>query len=233
MSAVVDFLNAQNAPYRSGRAEFRWSLFQDNCIHLAHNALAAAAVWEEWPTNRAMLIALFDFPVPKNEFVNLMRRTNNPDLLDPAAAYRDPAARRSVVQFGQLPVRPGAIALSWPPRQPNEVYGTALKLVFYDEPHFGPYRGWLDAILADPRFFDLESNLRYFAARFHEVRASRQPLSWWLAQNGSREAPPGASMTAFHTRFYAALDREIGAIDTHLARLRRTRAMEPMAGRAR
>jgi hypothetical protein len=229
MAAMLEFLNAQNAPYRSGREEFRWSLFQDNCVHLAHNALAAAGVWDEWPTNRAMLFALFDFPVPKNEFVNIVRRTNDPDLLDPVAIYRDPAARQSVLRFGQLPVRPGAIVQSWPPRQPNEVYETELKLVFYDEPHFGPYRGWLNAILADPRYFDLERNLRYFAARYRQLQASQQPLAWWLAQDEFRGASSAAFITAFHARFYIALDREIEAIDAHLARLQRVRAIDGAA----
>jgi hypothetical protein len=227
MEAMVGFLNEQNAPFRSGREEFRWNLFQDNCIHLAHGALAAAAIWGEWPTNRPLLISLFDFPVPKNEFVNLMRRANDPGLLDPLATYRDPAARQSVLRFGQLPVRPGAIAQSSPPRQPNDVYETALKLVFYDEPTLGPYRGWLDAILADPRHFDLESNLRYLAAQYRRVRASRQPLSGWLARDVFRGASP-ASVAAFYTRFYAALDRESGAVDAHLARLRRAPATEPL-----
>ena len=34
-------------------------------------------MWSEWPTHRPLLISAFDFPVPKNEFVNLMRRTND------------------------------------------------------------------------------------------------------------------------------------------------------------
>ena len=193
MAKVVAFLNAENAPYRSGQREFRWSLFQDNCIHLAHNALAAAGVWEVWPTNRTLLVALFDFPVPKNEFVNLMRRTNDPGFAKSSRRLSGSGGPAIRAAFGQLPVRPGAIAQSWPPRYPNEVYETQLKLVFYDEPLFGPYRGWLDAILADPRYFDIERNLRYFAARYRQLLTARQPVAWWLAQDEFDDAPPAPS----------------------------------------
>ena len=223
MQAMIGFLNAENAPYRSGAREFRWSLFQDNCIHLAHNALAVAGVWPRWPTNRPLLVSILDFPVPKNEFVNLMRRTNDAALLDPLAAWRDPAARRAVLDFGQLPVRPGSIALSWPARTPNDIYETALKLVFYDEPNLGPYRGWLADILADPGRVDLAENLRHTAALYRRQQAAWQPLSWWLAQPEFRTIPP-AETRAFRTRFAAALDRDIAGLDRQLAQVERARA---------
>ncbi|MDB5375327.1 MAG: putative secreted protein [Belnapia sp.] len=229
--AMIGFLNAENAPYRSGAREFRWSLFQDNCIHLAHNALAVAGVWPEWPTNRPLLVSFFDFPVPKNEFVNLMRRANDTALLDPLAAWRDPAARRAVLEFGQLPVRPGTIALSWPAREPNEVYETALKLVFYDEPHLGPYRFWLDAILADPERTDLAENLRLYAARYRQQRAAWQPLPWWLAQPEFRDVPP-AAVSAFRSRFAAALGRDIATVERQLAQVERARAVATLGQRS-
>ena len=77
MAEVVAFLNGINRPYRSGEKEFEWSVLNYNCSHVAHNALAAAGIWDPWPMERFILFAAFDFPVPKNEFVNLMRRTND------------------------------------------------------------------------------------------------------------------------------------------------------------
>ena len=206
MLSMIGFLNAENAPYRRGGQVFHWSIFQDNCIHLAHNALAAAGVWRRWPTHRPLPLAILDFPVPKNEFVNLMRRGNDPGLLDPEAAFADPAARRAVLDYGTLPVRPGAIALSAPAWPANEVYETALGLVFYDEPTIGPYRHWLAEIVATPRQHALEPNLRWYAARLHRLREERRPL------------PP--AMAEFGQRFYAALDRELAATDARLDRLR-------------
>ena len=205
MAKMIAFLNAENAPYRTGAAEFHWSVFSDNCIHLAHNALAEAGLWAKWPTGRFILISMFDFPVPRNEFVNLMRRTNDALPADPGAAYDDPAARRSLLERGVLPWHPGALAESRPPLQPNAVYDMDLKLIFYDEPLLGPYQGWFDRIFAEPRYTDARANRAWFAARAREIAASRKPVEWWLERRPYRQDPAG--FRAVYDRYYASIER--------------------------
>ncbi len=205
MAAMVAFLNEQNAPYRSGTQRFEWSVFTDNCIHLAHNALAAAGLWAPWRIHRPFLVSVFDFPTPKNEFVNLMRRANDLRLLDLAEAYRDPAARRSLAEYGRLPAGPGALAESRGPQRPNEVYDTDLKLIFYDAPPFGPYQGWFDSIFSDPAELDLRWNAAAFAAAYRDAEADRRPLGWW------QERPPYAgdpAFPAFYDKFYQSVAQE-------------------------
>ena len=205
MAAMVAFLNEENAPYRSGAQQFEWSVFSDNCIHLAHNALAVAGLWAPWRTHRPFLVSVFDFPTPKNEFVNLMRRANDTRLLDLAQAYRDPAARRSLTEYGRLPVGPGVLAESRGPQRPNEVYDTDLKLIFYDAPPFGPYQGRFDAIVSDPIMLDLGRNGAAFAAAYRNAEADRRPLGWW------QERPPYAgdpTFPAFYDKFYQAVAQE-------------------------
>ncbi|MBV8914003.1 MAG: hypothetical protein JOZ05_13315 [Acetobacteraceae bacterium] len=206
MAKMVAFLNVENAPYRAG-ASFEWSILSDNCIHLAHNALAAAGLWDRWPTGRFILISAFDFPVPRNEFVNLMRRTNDDFPADPGEAYEDPAARSSLLEYGTLPTRPGGLAESRPLLQPNTVYDADVKLIFYDEPLFGSYQRRFDRIFADPRYTMLRANEAWFAARAREIVAARKPLEWWLARPPYREDPAG---------FRAVYDRYYGLIE-HLA----------------
>lgn len=204
MARMVDFLNRENAPYRAG-AVFHWNILNDNCIHLAHNALAAAGLWTEWETRRFILIALFDFPVPRNEFVNIMRRTNDALPRDPGAVYRDLVARRSLLDQGQLPTGPGALAESRPPRQPNAVYENDLKLIFYDDPLLGPYQGWFDRIFTEPRYTDLGANRTYFATEARKILAARRPLAWWLERQPYARDKPGFSLV--YARFYALMSR--------------------------
>jgi hypothetical protein len=204
MARMIDFLNAENAPYRAGE-DFRWSVFTDNCIHLAHNALAAAGVWEPWPTHRSIMISVFDFPVPRNDFVNLMRRTNDEMPPDPGAAYDDPAAQRSLLQYGTLPARPGALAESRPLLQPNLVYDSDVKLIFYDEPLLGPYQGWFDRIFAEPRYTDARANRAWFAAQARRIAAARKPLEWWLGRWWERRDP--ARFAQVYDRYYALMAR--------------------------
>lgn len=202
MVAMVDWLNAQNAPYRSGLRTFEWSVFTDNCIHLAHNALTVAGLWPEWRTGRPLLVSMFDFPTPKNEFVNLMRRTNDLQLYDLARAYADRSARLSVLDYGRLPALPGALATGQGPQRPNEVYETDLKLVFFDDPNFGPYQGWFDSIFADPGQLDPAANAVRFATAAGSARAARRTLAWWTAQRPYADDP---EFPAFYEGFYRAL----------------------------
>ncbi len=202
MARMIDFLNAQNAPYRAGK-DFHWNVFTDNCIHLAHNALAAAGLWGEWPINRFIVWAIFDFPVPKNEFVNLMRRSNDALQTDPGAVYWDLAGRQSLLEYGQLPTREGALAESRPPFLANDVYDTQLKLIFYDEPLFGPYQGWFEQIFAQPRYTQAASNRAYFAGEARRILAERKPLAWWLQRAPYGSDPTG--FTAVYDRYYALM----------------------------
>ena len=204
MSRMVDFLNQENAPYREGRRAFDWSVFNDNCIHLAHNALAAAGLWAPWPIERPLPIAVFDFPVPKNEFVNLMRRTNDAWLPDPGAVYRDVPARAELLEHGRLPSFPGALAEARGPQQPNEVYDTELKMIFYDEPVFGPYAGRFERIFAEPRYTDAAANRAFFASLARTALAERRPLSWWLSRAAYRGDPAG--FTRVYEEFYRAME---------------------------
>ncbi len=205
MAAMIGFLNAENAPYREGRRVFDWSVFNDNCIHLAHNALAVAGLWDRWPTERFLAVAILDFPVPKNEFVNLMRRTNDAWLPDPGAVYADLAARQELLAHDRLPTMPGALAEARGPQQPNTVYETALKLIFYDDPVIGAYQPRFDRIWSDPAYTDRAANRARFQALAHAAQAAQRPLDWWLARAPYRGDPAG--FTLVYERFHRLMDR--------------------------
>ena len=201
MQRMIDFLNRENAPYRAG-AVFKWSVFQDNCIHLAHNALTAAGLWPEWRINQFLPWAILNFPVPKNEFVNLMRRTNEIPL-DPGAVYGDDTARMSLLTLGILPARPGGLADARPPHQPNDVYDTDLKIVFYDEPMFGSYQGWFDRIFSDPSYTEPAPNRARFGVTARQRLAERKPLDWWLERRPYHA--DAAGFAAVYDRYYALM----------------------------
>ncbi len=168
MGAVVEYLNALNHPYREGKRLYNWKLFNNNCVHVCHNALAHAGVWAPWPTGQAAVVAAFRFPVPKNTFVDLMLRTNDLPIEDPLALYADPFVRETLLRWGTLPVGAGGLATSEPVILRNEIYDVArtLKLIFYDNPFWGPYRLHFRRIFTDLRYTDLKTNLCHFAARY-------------------------------------------------------------------
>jgi hypothetical protein len=206
MDRIVQHLNALNRPYREGKP-FEWDVLRNNCAYLAHNALAVAGLWPEWPVDRPLLIAAFDFPVPKNEFVNVMRRTNDFPIADPDAVYEDDAARSEVLREGFIPTQPGALAQARPAVSPNDLYDTDLRLIFFDEAIFGHYQQRFDRIFAGRRYTDLTANLQYFSGLYAEMLASQPTLA--------------ASMerAAFYRRYYDAVAREKDKVDAMLAHL--------------
>ncbi len=167
MEAIVVFLNGLNAPYRDGQRIYRWRVLNNNCAHVAHNALAVAGLWAPWPTGQFFAFAAFKFPVPKNEFVDLMLRASDLPIEDAQALYEDAHARRMLLSTGSLPTVPGALASAGPAIAENDIYDVArLRLIFYDNPFWGPYRHRFKQIFTTPRYIDLHANLRDFANRY-------------------------------------------------------------------
>jgi hypothetical protein len=176
MGIVIDYLNALNEPYRTGRKTYQWRLLNDNCAHVAHNALAAAGIWTPWPTGQFFIRAAFKFPVPKNEMVDLALRANDLPLEDPEALFQDQAAREVLLAHGALPTGPGALTSTAPAIAVNEVYDTRkLRLIFYDNPFWGPYRFRFRRIFTEPRYTNLGANLHHFALRYRAAAACRKP----------------------------------------------------------
>jgi hypothetical protein len=209
MAGIVEYLNAVNAPYRSGQQIFEWNVLQNNCSHLAHNALAHSGLWPEWGTDRPLIISALDFPVPKNEFVNLMRRTNDMPIADPAAMYEDQTARAAVLQQGWIATGPGSLAEAERAVRPNDVYDTDLRLIFYDEPIFGHYQKRWDKIWSDPRYTDLHANLDHFATLYSTVLAMKPPLESGTSANDKARA-------AFYAKYYQTIAAEKAKLDAAL-----------------
>ena len=200
MRQVVDRLNAINQPYREGAKQFVWNVFHANCSHLTHAGLAAACVWDSWPEDQSLLEAATNMPVPKNEFVDLMRRGNDLPVGDPIALYRDESARRDLMENNRLPSEPGVLAYYKPVVKPNEVYNNSLHLIFYDDMVTGSYAPWLDSIMDDKRYTDATVNRRYFAVQYDEAFRAMPPLDQLMPRLGHEEQ---AQFPAFYQRYRA------------------------------
>ena len=207
MGKIVAFLNAENAPYRRGEKVFRWSIFTDNCILLAHNALAAAGLLAPWPEH-GMPLAVLTFPVPKNEFVNLAWAFNDAWPADPGALYADLPARAALLAEGRTPAGPGALVEAVGVLRPNAVYDPDVKLIFFDEPNFGWHPRRFAEIMREGRYWDGGVNRAYFAGLARVAQAGRRPLAWWLARAPYKDDPAG--FTAVYEGYYGMVERLAG-----------------------
>jgi hypothetical protein len=206
MRHVVAYLNAQNAQYRYGPQKFSMTVLTDNCSHFTHNLLAAADLWERWPTDRFILVSALSFPVPKNEFVNEIMRSDKLPLDNPVSLFRDPATRKAVLRDDWLPAGLGVIATATPIRKNNEIYDTDVNLIFYDILGLGSFQKDFDHITDDPLYTNLSDNLHHFASVYAQISAEWKPPEWWLARAG---LPPGdrSSFMAFQSLYHDYVDR--------------------------
>ncbi|HTU55824.1 MAG TPA: hypothetical protein VMF62_17805 [Acetobacteraceae bacterium] len=215
MAVIVDFLNGLNAPYRGGELVFRWDALNNNCSHVGHNALAAAGIWAPWPTGQFFAIAAFRFPVPKNEFVDIVLRTNDLRIDDARAMFDDELARRALLETGALPTAPAALAIAEQAIRENEVYETdRLRLIFYANPFWGHYRRHFDRILGEPRYSDLGTNLRHFAQIYERATERRS------SARGRQARSDAEAQFCMHYDRY--IEREAARVNDLLSRLDRT-----------
>jgi len=215
MSRVITYLNSRNAPYRDGKKQFRWSVFNNNCTHLMHNALSVAGMWSPWPTERSLLIAIFSFPVPKNEYVNLLKGAEH-DLTNLPALYRNTSLRTALLQDDWMPDEPGLMNESAPPRTPNALYNTSVSLIFYDDPILGRYTSAFETIRHTPHYHDLRANLAFYAQLYDRVTTARKPLDWWQKTHPALNTRDFAT---FYTRFYSYIETQNATVTADLQRL--------------
>jgi hypothetical protein len=137
-----------------------------------------------------------------------MERMNDLPVGDVKAIYEDQAARRCLQETGALPSGPGALASAEPAIAANEVYDVAgLRLIFFDNPYWGPYRGRLKRILTEPRYLDLRANLLYFETLYANALADK------------REAGGAGAAEKFEKLHDSAIARGAARVAELLARL--------------
>jgi hypothetical protein len=219
MIRAVGYLNDVNEPYAAGARQFHWSVFRNNCAHLARNALAQAHIWHGWRVEQSWPVAVFSFPTPKNEFVNLMRRLNDAPIDDIEALYRDRIAHEGLMKDGTLATQPGGLAELERALQRNAVYDPDVSLIFYDDPTLGPYTRRFNRMKNEPRYFDLRANLDYFAQAYQRILARRQPLAFYLKKRSDAGEAERASFAAFYARYYDYMAEQSRAVDAMRRRL--------------
>ncbi|HMA49161.1 MAG TPA: hypothetical protein VKP60_05365, partial [Magnetospirillaceae bacterium] len=149
-----------------------------------------------------------DFPVPKNEFVNVMRRANDLPIDDIDALYDDPSARALLLEHGRLPTEPGAIADLGTIASPNAVYDTRSSIIFYDDPITGRYDRWFDTIMSNPRYFRIQDNLAYFATLYRKIEDGKRPVEWHLRKRNVTDDKEAEAFRIFYRKYYDYIDRQ-------------------------
>ena len=91
-----------------------------------------------------------------------------------------------------------------------------LRLIFYDNPFWGPYRPHFARIFAEPRYNDLRANLRHFAA-IYETILQRNGTASGRRQGGVSGAP-----AQFEACYHQYIAREAERVSEQLESLDHT-----------
>jgi hypothetical protein len=165
LDEIIDFLNDLNREYATGAADFEWSGYHDNCVHTLRNALAAASIWSPTSVRATKLRQLLHLAIPANEALNLAALGTMGPIDSYPRIFADDSMRDAMLEFGWLPTRHGALLVSLRVHARNEVFDPNPRLLVLQGPVTMRRTRKLLAMLEDPRFTELDANLRHV----HEV----------------------------------------------------------------
>ncbi|MGI9432678.1 MAG: hypothetical protein ACR2PQ_10710 [Myxococcota bacterium] len=214
MEDIADYLNFVNEDYASGRIEYVWSGYSDNCAHLLRNSLAAASVWQPRSVQTSRFRQLGNLSVPANEVIELADLMVNGPLDDGRDVYRTDEARDALLDFDWLPRRHGALVTVVPVHAPNHLYDTHGRILILESPFsYGATRKF-NRILFDPRYTELRPNLEYFRDVYAGLLAEGEALiaGGFLPLRSLR-------YLRFTKRYFEYVAAQSGEIDAMLERI--------------
>jgi hypothetical protein len=209
---VIEYLNDLNRDYARGGKDYSWSGYNDNCSHTLHNSLAAAGVWKPKTIATFRLGQLANLSVPANEFAELALRTTDFPIDDFDEILGDPVLRRTLAQRSWLPVRHGAMVTLIPVHQNNELYETDAAIFMLNHPFRRRKSRHVGELYDDPRYTDLEANLRHFEQRYGQILADR-PSDWKATEEDDADRRARA-------HYYRYIETQLADVKGKLAQLR-------------
>jgi hypothetical protein len=181
LDEIIAFLNDKNTEYATGKADYNWNVLANNCVHTLRNALAAANVWAPMSVRQIKLRHLFNLAVPANAFVDLAILGTSEDIADYEEIMEDDASRDALHDFRWLPTRHGALVKALPVHSPNDIYTTDFQLFTVQSPFSMRATQHAVRLMSEPRYADLETNLRFFrdvyTAAIERHDYTREPLA--------------------------------------------------------
>ncbi len=190
LGKIVEFLNDLNDEYASGKADYNWNGYHDNCAHTVHNALSAANIWKPKAIDKSMISQLFSIAIPANEFANLALLVNKYPLENPRKIYRDLTKRKALHKYDWLPMRHGAMLKTVGVQEKNDIYNTDFDIFVLEGPISKVKSRFVRWMLGRNRYLRVKDNLLYYKKRYESILNGR-----------TRPNPLDFSFGLFHKSF--------------------------------
>ncbi|MDQ2912298.1 MAG: hypothetical protein M3T56_03485 [Chloroflexota bacterium] len=233
---VIAYLNEANE--RAQKSGYIWNMYTNNCSHVAHNALAAAGVWDPKVARGpgtidvakdvlsvAKALALrqmSDFSFPANNFVRLYEAGNERPIDNAVAAFRNHDVRRTM-NDGWMSTGPGALIATYPIQDAsrNQMFAPgrdpflfSVPMLWDKEEKFKKLTRQAPSIVTD-----LGANLVHYRARYANALANQRTVSDDLRDldgDGDKR-----DLRIFYGRFYEYIAEELRRTDARLTGFQR------------
>src|SRR6267378_7249339 len=233
---VIAYLNGANeGAQQSG---YVWNMYTNNCSHVAHNALAAAGVWDPKVARgpgavnvvrdvlsvaKALALSqMSDFSFPANNFVRLYEAGNERPIGDALAAFRNHDVRRTMSD-GWISTGPGALIASYPihDRSRNQLFAPGRDPFLFSVPMLWDKAETFKRLTRDAPSIvtDLAANLAHFRERYATTLARRRSIDEEAGTLNGNESEE--EFRIFYARFYEYFADELKRIDARQMEYRR------------
>jgi hypothetical protein len=233
---VIAYLNSANeSAQKSG---YIWNMYTNNCSHVAHNALAAAGVWDPKVARgpgainvardvasvaRALALSqMSDFSFPANNFVRLYEAGNERPIDDGLSAFRNHDVRRTM-NDGWITTGPGALIASYPIHYAtrNRMFSPGRDPFLFSVPMFWDKAETFKRLTrnAPSIVTDIHANLAHYHERFEETLANQRSLDVELRSLHGTENEE--EFRIFYGRFYEYIAGELRRTEQRLREDRR------------
>ena len=236
MGKVIAYLNSANESAQT--SGYVWNMYTNNCSHVAHNALAAAGVWDPKAArgpgainvakdvmsvaSALALRQMSDFSFPANNFVRLYEAGSERPIDDALAAFRNHDVRRTM-NDGWITTGPGALIATSPihDARRNQMFASGRDPFLFSVPMLWDKADTFTMLTRDapPMVTDLAANLAHYRDRYARTLANQRGLDDELGLlNGTEDED---EFRAFYGRFYALIADELKRTDARLTEYRR------------
>jgi hypothetical protein len=230
---VIAYLNSANeSAQQSG---YIWNMYTNNCSHVAHNALAAAGVWDPKVARgpgainvardvvsvaRALALSqMSDFSFPANNFVRLYEAGNERPIDDALSAFRNHDVRRTM-NDGWITTRPGALIASYPIHDMtrNQMFSPGRDPFLFSVPMLWDKADTFKRLTRNTPSIvtDLDANLAHYSERYEETLANQRSLAEQLRSLHGTESEE--EFRIFYGRFYQYIADELERTHARLLR---------------
>jgi hypothetical protein len=230
---VITYLNGANeSAQKSG---YIWNMYTNNCSHVAHNALAAAGVWDPKVARgpgainvardvvsvaRALALSqMSDFSFPANNFVRLYEAGNERPIDDALSAFRNHDVRRTM-NDGWITTGPGALIASYPIHEAtrNRMFSAGRDPFLFSVPMLWDKAETFKRLTRDAPSIvtDLDASLTHYRERYEEALANQRSLDEELRSLRGIESEE--EFRIFYGRFYDYIAEELKRTDARLLR---------------